>query len=153
MMFGLCFQTASAVFFVEQAADVVRLVAAVLPVDGRPVADAEGFDGLVAVHEFHPLPVAPAAVFAAGNPFADSICADAGVADFAFGKLFFLFAAQVVDVPGAVDNQPCGGVFGKKYPPATSKMPVGVQACCAFFLAFGHFLLKKPSRKLNVNRP
>ena len=36
------------------------------------------------------------------------------------------------------------GVFGKKYPPAASKMPAGVQPCCAFFLAFGHFLLKKP---------
>ncbi|ASP17678.1 hypothetical protein CGZ77_07925 [Neisseria sp. KEM232] len=25
--------------------------------------------------------------------------------------------------------------------------------CCAFFLAFGHFLLKKPSRKPNVTTP
>ncbi|EEP66948.1 hypothetical protein GCWU000324_02924 [Kingella oralis ATCC 51147] len=33
------------------------------------------------------------------------------------------------------------------------KCSQGVQPCCAFFLAFGHFLLKKPSRKPNVNRP
>ncbi|EGF07123.1 hypothetical protein HMPREF9123_2659 [Neisseria bacilliformis ATCC BAA-1200] len=33
------------------------------------------------------------------------------------------------------------------------KCAQGVQACCAFFLASGHFLLKKPSRKLNVNNP
>jgi hypothetical protein len=33
------------------------------------------------------------------------------------------------------------------------KCSQGVQACCAFFLAFGHFLLKKPLRKPNANTP
>ena len=33
------------------------------------------------------------------------------------------------------------------------KCSQGVQPCCAFFLAFGHFLLKKPLRKPNVNTP
>ncbi|WP_315285881.1 hypothetical protein [Neisseria bacilliformis] len=47
---------------------------------------------------------------------------------------------------GSVDNQPCGGVFGKKYPPAASKMPAGVQPCCAFFLAFGIFSQKTVSQ-------
>lgn len=96
MVFGLCFQTASAVFFVDQAADVARLPLAVFAVGG--LFGRQGFDGLVAVHEFHPLPVAPAAVFAAGNPFADGVRADAAVTDFAFGKFFFLFAVQVIDV-------------------------------------------------------
>ena len=88
MVFGLwCFQTASAVFFVDQAADVARLPFAVFAVGG--LFGRQGFDGLVAVHEFHPLPVAPAAVFAVGNPFADGVRADAAVADFAFGKFFW----------------------------------------------------------------
>ena len=33
------------------------------------------------------------------------------------------------------------------------KCPQGVQPCCAFFLAFGYFLLKKPPRKPNANSP
>jgi len=45
-------------------------------------------------------------------------------------------------------------VFGAKNPRLPrQKCSQGVQPCCAFFLAFGHFLLKKPSRKPNVNRP
>ncbi|EGF11449.1 hypothetical protein HMPREF9123_0857 [Neisseria bacilliformis ATCC BAA-1200] len=88
---GTVFQAASAVFFVEQAADVARLAAAVLPVGGRGVADAEGFHGFVAAHE--------CPVFAFHPPNAEGVRADAAVADFAFGKFFFLFAAQAGGVP------------------------------------------------------
>lgn len=88
MMFGLCFQTASAVFFVEQAADVARLPFAAFAVGG--LFGRQGFDGLVAVHE--------CPVFAVNPPYIEGVHADAAVADFAFGKFFFLFAAQVIDV-------------------------------------------------------
>ena len=44
---------------------------------------------------------------------------------------------------GSVDNQPCGGVFGKNTA-CRVKNARRCPPCCAFFLIFGYFLLKKP---------
>ncbi|EKY06241.1 hypothetical protein HMPREF9120_01502 [Neisseria sp. oral taxon 020 str. F0370] len=72
-------------------------------------------------------------------------------------------AVRGAEALGSVDNQHCGGIFvtislaavffGKNPRLPRQKCSQGVQPCCAFFLAFGHFLLKKPSRNLNVNSP
>ncbi|WP_204372365.1 hypothetical protein, partial [Neisseria bacilliformis] len=52
---------------------------------------------------------------------------------------------------GCVDIQPCGSIFGKKYPPAASKMRARCPTLLCFFPCIRAFFTQKTARKLIVN--
>ncbi|WP_239669483.1 hypothetical protein [Neisseria bacilliformis] len=72
-----------------------------------------------------------------------------------FGCVFYVFLAVFcIALLTGVSVLGLAAVFlAKNTRLPRQKSSQGVQPCCVFFLAFGHFLLKKPLRKPSTSTP